>query len=218
MLVNGSVGVVEDFRTIEEAEKEHLAPFDEYDREALERVKDKLPNILRDRESKWMGYKYPVVRFLSGQTLLCHPAVFKQENRHGNLMASRTQVPLILAWALSIHKSQGATLERVKVDLGRVFERGQAYVALSRATSMDTLQVLNFDKFRVEAHPHVLKWMGYDADEYDLANENYRRALAEEEYRLAHEKPRDDDDYFAYVDEIDELDVYLMDSEPDMPV
>jgi ATP-dependent exoDNAse (exonuclease V) alpha subunit len=72
------------------------------------------------------------------------------------------QVPLILAWALSVHKSQGQTIERVKVDLGSVFEKGQgstilvpiclaliahtqsAYVALSRATSLETLEVLNF--------------------------------------------------------------------------
>ena len=50
---------------------------------------------------------------------------------------------------MSIHKSQGQTLERVKVDLGRVFEKGQAYVALSRATTLDGLQVLNFDPAKV---------------------------------------------------------------------
>ena len=52
---------------------------------------------------------------------------------------------------MSIHKSQGQTLERVKVDLGRVFERGQAYVALSRATSLEGLQVLNFNPDKVRA-------------------------------------------------------------------
>ncbi|KAL7412222.1 hypothetical protein BDY24DRAFT_342141, partial [Mrakia frigida] len=45
------------------------------------------------------------------------------------------------AWALSVHKSQGQTLERVRVDLQRTFECGQAYVAISRCTSMESLQV-----------------------------------------------------------------------------
>ena len=62
----------------------------------------------------------------------------------------------MLAWSLSIHKSQGQTLPKVKVDLRRVFERGQAYVALSRAVSRDGLQVLNFDKTRIKAHQKVI--------------------------------------------------------------
>jgi ATP-dependent DNA helicase PIF1 len=61
----------------------------------------------------------------------------------------RFQVPLILAWAISIHKSQGQTIQRVKVDLGRVFEKGQSYVALSRAATMEGLQVLRFDPKKV---------------------------------------------------------------------
>ncbi|KAF9269175.1 hypothetical protein L218DRAFT_953725 [Marasmius fiardii PR-910] len=77
---------------------------------------------------------------------------------------------------MSIHKSQGQTLERVKVDLGKVFEKGkcflsrlfqlvqsfidtgQAYVALSRATSLAGLQILNFDPSKVNAHPKVKEW------------------------------------------------------------
>ncbi|KAH9443918.1 hypothetical protein Pst134EB_033135 [Puccinia striiformis f. sp. tritici] len=85
-------------------------------------------------------------------------AEFKVENMEGEIQSRRSQLPLILAWAMSIHKSQGQTLQRVKVDLGKVFKKGQIYVALSRATSLDGLQVLRFDPKKVMAHPEVIKW------------------------------------------------------------
>lgn len=119
---------------------------------------------------------WPRVRFNSGSAgedpveVLCVPSQFEVNNADGRVEAIREQVPLILAWALSIHKSQGQTLERVRVDLERIFEKGQgecmpltpsfcrmgshqmkAYVALSRATSMDTLEVRNFNP---------IKWVG----------------------------------------------------------
>lgn len=56
---------------------------------------------------------------------------------------------------MSIHKSQGQTLERVRVDLGHSFEDGMAYVALSRATSMDALQIVNFKPSKVTASAKV---------------------------------------------------------------
>ncbi|KAF8449003.1 hypothetical protein L210DRAFT_939411 [Boletus edulis BED1] len=55
--------------------------------------------------------------------VLVTPENWKVELPSGEIQVSRTQLPLILAWAMSIHKSQGQTLERVKVDLGRVFEK-----------------------------------------------------------------------------------------------
>jgi ATP-dependent DNA helicase PIF1 len=73
----------------------------------------------------------------------------------GEVQAYRRQIPLILAYAISIHKAQGQTLSRVRVDLGKVFERGQAYVALSRATSRDGLQIKGFNPSKVMAHPKV---------------------------------------------------------------
>ena len=107
---------------------------------------------------------WPLVQFEHGNRLLCCAINFESQGRLGNVEARRTQVPLILAWALSIHKSQGQTLSRVKVDLGHTFEKGQgekpplylclpagllplmslAYVALSRATSMEGLEIQNF--------------------------------------------------------------------------
>jgi ATP-dependent exoDNAse (exonuclease V) alpha subunit len=90
-------------------------------------------------------WKWPVVKFTNGETRVLTPVNFTVYNGDGEtMMARRLQLPLILAWALSVHKSQGQTLERVKVDLRRTFEKGQAYVALSRATNMEQLQVLNF--------------------------------------------------------------------------
>ncbi len=103
--------------------------------------------------------QWPVVRFMiadgTSRDLLCQPEAWKVELPNGEVQASRNQIPLILAWALSIHKAQGQTLDRVKVDLGKVFEKGQAYVALSRATSMKGLQVLRFDPKKVNAHERV---------------------------------------------------------------
>ena len=57
-----------------------------------------------------------------------------------------------------MYKRQGQTLSKVKVDLKRVFEKGQAYVALSRAVSRDGLQILNFDRTKVKAHDVVVKF------------------------------------------------------------
>ena len=102
---------------------------------------------------------WPVVRFpLADGTfrdLMCQPDSWKIELPNGEVQASRSQIPLILAWALSIHKAQGQTLERVKVDLGKVFEKGQAYVALSRATTQEGLQISNFNPSKVMAHEKV---------------------------------------------------------------
>ena len=53
-------------------------------------------------------------------------------------------MPLSLAWALTVHKSQGATIDYLKVDLAGCFAEGQAYVAISRACSVDGLEITNF--------------------------------------------------------------------------
>ncbi|KAF3918126.1 hypothetical protein ABW21_db0209777 [Orbilia brochopaga] len=103
--------------------------------------------------------KYPLVQWAvadgTHRRTLMLPEAWKFELPTGELQASRKQLPLILAWALSIHKAQGQTLDRVKVDLNKVFEKGQAYVALSRATTQEGLQILNFDAKKVMAHDKV---------------------------------------------------------------
>lgn len=70
----------------------------------------------------------------------------------------RKQVPLKLAWAFSIHKSQGLTLDCVEMCLSRVFDAGQSYVALSRAQSLQSLRVLDFNSQQVWANTAVLEF------------------------------------------------------------
>ena len=74
----------------------------------------------------------------------------------------RTQVPLKLAWALTVHKSQGMTLSRVELMLANAFEFGQAYVALSRATSLAGLWMRGppLAATAVKAHPDVCAFYG----------------------------------------------------------
>lgn len=97
--------------------------------------------------------KMPRVRFLTGAVLELEPAVWEYDTREGVLLATRTQLPLRLAWAVTVHKSQGLTIDRLEVDLEGTFASGQAYVALSRARSMEGLRVLNFHPSQVRTHP-----------------------------------------------------------------
>jgi len=77
----------------------------------------------------------------------------------GAILASRYQFPLTLAWGLTIHKAQGMTLKRLRVDLTRVFEPGMAYVALSRATSLQGLSIEGkFSKGVIRADPKVVEF------------------------------------------------------------
>ncbi|KAK4689254.1 ATP-dependent DNA helicase PIF1, partial [Tremellales sp. Uapishka_1] len=165
-LVNGSMGIVIGFchkplYTTDTAGRwlpDGIAPGLEVDDELqLARTRAMLESKIQP------GTKpFPVVQFSvpggGKRDMLVEPDTFKNELPNGEVQASRIQLPLILAWAMSIHKSQGQTLERVKVDLGKVFEKGQAYVALSRATSLEGLQITGFSADKVMAHRKVAIW------------------------------------------------------------
>lgn len=101
-------------------------------------------------------HKWPKVRFTNGQEVLMKPHEWTTEV-NGKRLASRMQIPFILGYAITMHRCQGMTLDRVKLDLNSTFEWGQAYVALSRAKNLDDLCLLtkvSASMFR--AHPKAL--------------------------------------------------------------
>jgi ATP-dependent DNA helicase PIF1 len=96
---------------------------------------------------------YPVVRFANGITRTIYPNVWMSDDIEG--MGIR-QLPLILSWAVSIHKCQGMTMSMAEIDLGRnVFEYAQSYVGLSRVRNLDGLFLKSFDPSRIRADPRA---------------------------------------------------------------
>lgn len=106
--------------------------------------------------------RYPVVLFLNGQTMIIEYYEYKliEENQYEkDEFVTKCQIPLILSWAITIHKAQGMSLEYVKTDIGSsIFEYGQAYVVLSRIKSIEGLSLINIDYSKIKAHPKILKY------------------------------------------------------------
>jgi hypothetical protein len=100
---------------------------------------------------------YPVVVFVSGQRRLVQPVLFEKK-LHGKGVCVREQLPIGLAWAMTVHKAQGASLDCVLVDLDGTFGDGQAYVAISRAVSSAGLEIRNFAPERITVHPIVVRF------------------------------------------------------------
>ena len=99
----------------------------------------------------------PVVRFINGVVETIEPYTWKMYFDDNELSSiTFTQIPLILAFAITIHKSQSMTIKYVEVDLGSdIFEYGQAYTALSRCPSLDGLNIVKFNPSSILVHPKI---------------------------------------------------------------
>lgn len=98
----------------------------------------------------------PRVKFLNGVEMLIFPKLYQ----HGDYpRLGIQQVPLRLAWAFTIHKSQGVTLDLAQIDLGsNIFEYGQSYVGLSRMRSLDGLYLTGFNPNKIKTNPIVVEF------------------------------------------------------------
>ena len=99
----------------------------------------------------------PKVKLTDGTTLIVEPETWSVDNDEGKTIASFQQIPLRLAWAITIHKSQGMTLEAAEINLAHTFEKGQGYVALSRLKSLGGLRLLGMNAQALELDSLAIK-------------------------------------------------------------
>ncbi len=99
----------------------------------------------------------PKVKLTDGTTLTVEPETWSVDNDEGKTIASFQQIPLRLAWAITIHKSQGMTLETAEINLANTFEKGQGYVALSRLKTLNGLKLLGLNDQALELDSLAIK-------------------------------------------------------------
>jgi len=106
-----------------------------------------------------MGFEgdTPVVKTSTGEKIRVLVEDWKIENDKGEEIASVSQIPLRLAWAITIHKSQGMTLDCAEIDLSKTFEVGQGYVALSRIKSIEGLRLMGINDMALRVEPLSLR-------------------------------------------------------------
>lgn len=122
---------------------------------------------------------WPIVKTYDNYTMSVHPEAWTYEE-HGIVRATIKQVPLRLAWAITIHKSQGMTLDAAEIDLGDAFEPGMGYVALSRIKSLNGLKLMNLNEMALKVHPRILQ---HDPifKENSIVAVNYLQTLSNEQ-------------------------------------
>ncbi len=126
------------------------------------------------------GAGFPVVKFVNGitKTINMH---YRQSDDYPPLAVG--QIPLCLAWALTIHKIQGATLKMADIDVGiNVFEYGQTYVALSRVESLEGLYLTAFHSHRIKANELVRQFYA-TIPEFDMEKIEAPTNFQEYEYK-----------------------------------
>ena len=110
-------------------------------------------------DEKEYGVTYeevPIIRFQSGLTIAVYHHEWMSEDVKG---IGIRQIPLILAWAVSIHKCQGMTMTIAEIDIGSsVFEFAQSYVALSRVQTLGGLYLKSFDSRKIRADPRAVEF------------------------------------------------------------
>jgi len=100
---------------------------------------------------------FPIISLPCGKKIIVEPDSWTIDD-DSKILARITQIPLRLAWAITVHKSQGMTLNMAEIDLSRSFDYGMGYVALSRLTSLDGLFLLGINSMAYKINPQVFNY------------------------------------------------------------
>lgn len=126
----------------------------------------------------------PVVRTFDGRRIRAETAEWSMQDG-SRILARLTQVPLRLAWAITVHKSQGMSLDAASMDLSRAFEYGQGYVAISRVRTLEGLFLEGLNRRALELHPLVVERDRYFRDASEAAGRKFA-ALPSDELSALH--------------------------------
>ncbi len=129
--------------------------------------------------------RFPIVETREGDHITATPAEWGVEDG-GKTLAKITQIPLRLAWAITIHKSQGMSMDAAIMDLSRAFEYGQGYVALSRVRTLQGIHLIGVNQRALEVHPLVLERDEKMRSSSEEAEDGFN-ALGKEELIKLHE-------------------------------
>ena len=133
--------------------------------------------------------EYPIVQFHNGREVTMQPDTW--ELRDGDKKrASISQIPLRLAWAITVHKSQGMTLDRARIDLRKAFVEGMGYVALSRVKSLDTLYLHGINRMALQISEDAQHIDGLLRDKTVRDRERFRHLADKAETRKTQPEPK----------------------------
>jgi len=100
--------------------------------------------------------KYPIIEITSGRHIVASPTTWNMEENN-DVVASVRQIPLRLAWAITVHKSQGMSLDAAEIDLSKSFVYGMGYVALSRIRRLDNIKLMGINQIALQVSPEVVE-------------------------------------------------------------
>ncbi len=128
---------------------------------------------------------HPIIETRDGKNITITAMDWTVEE-NGKIRAQISQVPLRLAWAITVHKSQGMSLDAAVMDLSQVFEYGQGYVALSRVRRLSGLYLLGINEQALKVHPEILE-QDIEFKRSSIQAAEFFGKMPEEEIKKMHE-------------------------------